>query len=228
MTVPQFINYILNFIFPNVCGICNKISDISICSQCSEKIQKYKCIQRQSNFKRLRIKLKSQIYFDEQIYFYKYQDIIRKKIIEYKFGDKPYLYKMFSEMIFSKELIEFCKKYDIITPVPIDKKRMSTRGYNQTYLIAKEIHNNLENIKLTSKVLYKVKSIEPQSTMNCKQDRINNIKGAFIIKEPKLINEKSVIIFDDVFTTGSTVNECAKILKQSGAKKVGIITIAKD
>ena len=64
--------------------------------------------------------------------------------------------------------------------------------------------------------------------MNSKEDRISNIKGVFSISNSYVVNKKRVIIFDDIFTTGSTVNECAKVLKQSGVKKVGIITIAKD
>lgn len=227
MTVPQFFNLILNLIFPNVCGICNQISKSSICENCFIEIQKYRCIQKRKRFKNLELKLKSKIYFDEQIYFYEYKGVIRKKIIEYKFGDKPYLYKMFSESIYTRDLVDFCKKYNMIIPVPLDKKRMRNRGYNQTYLIAKQL-SNLLNIIIHNQVLYKAKNIKPQSTMNCKQERIDNIKGVFQIKKHEIINGKAVIIFDDIFTTGSTANECAKILKENGAKKVGIITIAKD
>lgn len=228
MTVPRFFNFILDLIFPNVCGICNQISNKSICKKCMDEIVKYKITRKVCKFNKLKQKLKSKIYFDEQIYFYKYQGLIREKIIEYKFGDKPYLYKMFSEMILDEKLQLFCENYDVIIPVPIDKKRMNNRGYNQTYLIAKELVKNLKNIKLENKVLYKSKSIKPQSTMNSKEDRISNIKGVFSISNSYVVNKKRVIIFDDIFTTGSTVNECAKVLKQSGVKKVGIITIAKD
>lgn len=226
MTVPQFFDKILDLLFPNVCGMCNKLSKQSICKDCIREIQIHKNVQKITKFKNL--KLNSKIYFDEQIYFYNYQGIIRKKIIEYKFGDKPYLYKMFSEMVLDEKMMRFCKNYNLIIPVPIDKKRMKERGYNQTELIIKEIVKNVPHIIIANNVLYKAKNINPQSTMNSRQERIQNIKGVFEIHNVDIINGKNVIIFDDVFTTGSTANECAKVLKQAGAKQVEIITIAKD
>lgn len=118
----------------------------------------------------------------------------------------------------------------MIIPVPISKKRMKERGYNQSLLILKYLlqKNKLNNIYLEDKILYKVKNIKPQSSMKTKQDRINNIKGVYEVKNNLKIKNKRIIIFDDIFTTGSTVNECAKIVKQAGAEKIGVITIAKD
>src|SRR5574344_1533709 len=108
MTVPQFFNLILDLIFPNVCGMCNKISKKSICDECLNQIEIYKNINKIECFNQLSLKLNSKIYFDEQIYFYKYQGEIREKLIQYKFNDKPYYYKMFAELIISEKLINFC------------------------------------------------------------------------------------------------------------------------
>ena len=174
--------------------------------------------------------MQSEIYFDEQIFFFEYKGIIRDKIINYKFNEKSYLYKTFAELIISIEFEKFIKEYDMIIPVPISKKRMKERGYNQSLLILKYLlqKNKLNNIYLEDKILYKVKNIKPQSSMKTKQDRINNIKGVYEVKNNLKIKNKRIIIFDDIFTTGSTVNECAKIVKQAGAEKIGVITIAKD
>lgn len=232
MTVTQFFDFILNLIFPNVCGMCNKISKKSICDDCLNQIVIYKDNKKINKFKDLKIKLNSDIYFDEQMYFYKYQGEIRDKLIQYKFGDKPYLYKMFSEMIYNKNLIEFCRNYNVIIPVPIDMKRMKQRGYNQTELIAKEIQNKLKSesieLEFVNNVLYKTKNRKPQSTMETKQDRIENIRDVYDICNSEKIKNKNVIILDDIFTTGSTVNECAMVIKQCGTNKIGIITIARD
>lgn len=191
---------------------------------------KLKRAEKNTNFQDLKEKLQSEIFFDEQIFFFEYTGIIREKIINYKFNEKSYLYKTFAELITGIELEKFIKEYDIIIPVPLSKKRMKERGYNQSLLILKYLlqKNKINNIYLEDKILYKVKNIKPQSSMKTKQDRINNIKGVYEVKNNAKIKNKKIIIFDDIFTTGSTVNECAKIIKQAGAEKIGVITIAKD
>ena len=125
-----------------------------------------------------------------------------------------------------QKVFEIIKTYDIILPVPISKKRYNQRGYNQTELIAREISKRA-NIELVTNCLYKEKNNVPQSTLN-KEDRIENVKNAYIIKNSKIIKDKRVIIFDDIYTTGSTVNECSKLLKQNNVKKILVMTIAKD
>ena len=100
------------------------------------------------------------------------------------------------------------------------------RGYNQTELIAREIAKNTK-LKLENKILYKQKNIVSQSELN-RNNRKQNVKDAFIIKNSETIKNKNVLIFDDIYTTGSTLQECSRILKNAGVKHVGILTIAKD
>lgn len=125
-----------------------------------------------------------------------------------------------------QKIFEIIKTYDIILPVPISKKRYKQRGYNQTELIAREIRKRTD-IELVTNCLDKEKNNVPQSTLN-KEDRIENVKNAYIIKNSKIIKDKRVIIFDDIYTTGSTVNECSKLLKQNNVKEILVMTIAKD
>ena len=75
--------------------------------------------------------------------------------------------------------------------------------------------------------MIKTKNIQPQSTLK-KEDRITNIENVYSITNNENIKDESVLLFDDIYTTGSTVNECSRILKQAGAKNIGILTIAKD
>lgn len=125
-----------------------------------------------------------------------------------------------------QKIFEIIKTYDIILPVPISKKRYKQRGYNQTELIVRKIRKRTD-IELVTNCLYKEKNNVPQSTLN-KEDRIENVKNAYIIKNSKIIKDKRVIIFDDIYTTGSTVNECSKLLKQNNVKEILVMTIAKD
>ena len=112
--------------------------------------------------------------------------------------------------------------------VPLSWKRRLQRGYNQSQLIA-EIISNILQIKIESKILYKTKNIVPQSTLN-KKDRKENIKGAFKIKHIEKIKNKKILIIDDIYTTGNTLNECAKMFIKEGIKKenIGVLTLAKD
>ena len=120
------------------------------------------------------------------------------------------------------------RKYDIILIVPISKQRKKSRGYNQSEILAKEIAKILQ-IKVNSKILIKTKNIIAQSTLK-KEQRQKNVIGAYKVKNIEKIRNKKILIFDDIYTTGSTVNECAKVLVQAGISKknIGILTIAKD
>lgn len=209
---------LLKLIYPDVCAFCNKIQKESLCKKCEEKIKKYK--------KDIVIRSKNN-YFEELISIFKYEGLIREKIIQYKFQDKSYIYNTFAKIILKNEKVcGLLKKYDIIIPVPIHRKRKLQRGYNQTQLIAKEIAKNID-IKLCDDVLVKSKNTIAQSKLN-KNKRKQNIKGAFKVLDLERIQGKNILLFDDIFTTGSTVNECSKILKKAGAKTVGVLTIAKD
>ena len=162
------------------------------------------------------------------INIYIYEGIIRQRLLEYKFKEKAYLYKTFAEtIIHDKDNIEYIKKYDILIPVPIHKKRKKDRGYNQSELIAKEIAKFCKDIKLELNILYKKENIVAQSTLD-KKERMKNIKNVFEIRNECKIKNKKILLLDDIYTTGSTVNECSRILKNAGCKEIGIITIAKD
>ena len=80
---------------------------------------------------------------------------------------------------------------------------------------------------MENKVLFKHKNIVSQSELN-KSNRKQNVKNAFIIKDKEKVKNKKVLIIDDIYTTGSTLQECSKILKKAGASKIGVLTIAKD
>ena len=112
--------------------------------------------------------------------------------------------------------------------VPLSWKRKLQRGYNQSLLIAKIISNILQ-VKIESKILYKTKNIVPQSTLN-KKERKENIKGAFKVKNIEKIRNKKILIIDDIYTTGSTLNECSRNLMRNGIIKenIGVLTLAKD
>ncbi len=208
---------ILELLYPTTCGFCGNVCKEAVCKKCELKLKKYE----------LNLIRKNKKYYQESMHLYRYDGEIREKIIDYKFNNKAYLYKTFANLILkNKKVCGFFKNYDIIIPVPIHKKRKQLRGYNQTELIAKEIAKKT-HLTLVRNVLIKQKNTQTQSLLTRAQ-REQNIKNAFVLNNEEKIYNKKVLIFDDIYTTGSTVLECTKILKKAGTKKVGVLTIAKD
>lgn len=165
--------------------------------------------------------------FNELLYIFKYEGIIRKTILRYKFQEKSYTYKTFVNfMLKNKKFFEFIKSYDTIVPVPISNKRYKERGYNQSYLLAREISKNTM-LKLQNRSIIKNKNIIEQSKLN-KEERKANIQGVYKLIDSKNIKNKNIILIDDVYTTGSTVNECARVLQQARPKSISVLVIAKD
>lgn len=115
---------------------------------------------------------------------------------------------------------------DLLTYVPLHKNRSNERGFNQAEQLAKELYR-LSGVEIIDSLI-KLKDTSKLS-MTFKEERIEKVKGAFIIKEEasKKINGKSVLLVDDIYTTGVTINECSKILKNAGAKKIYSLTLAR-
>ena len=166
-------------------------------------------------------------YFNYHIYFFKYEGIIRQAILRYKFREKSYLYKSFTNFfIKNKKFCGFLEKYDIIIPVPISSKRNKERGYNQSTLIARELSKKL-NLRLVKNCLYKTKNVIEQSKLS-KDEREQNIQGVYSLNNPNLLENKKILLVDDIYTTGSTVNECCKVLLSAKPSEIAVLTIAKD
>ena len=225
---------VLSLIYPPACSICGKEGKTYLCENCKNKLEQEKIYVP-------KIEIVNGI---EHCYLFEYKGIIREKILQYKFGNKAYLANFFFEFFVKNEKVcGFLKKYDIIIPVPMSKKKIAKRGYNQSELIAKKIAKSTTNnlnfnilkgnavnnntLKLEKNILIKVKENKTQSTLN-KIERMENVKNVYKIQNKQKIKQKKVLLFDDIYTTGATTTECIKVLKNAGAKEVGILTIAKD
>lgn len=155
-----------------------------------------------------------------------YNHVISYLIKQLKYNDNTMIIKMFVNWLMQagKNIIPKC---DFVTPVPMYKTKLIVRKYNQAALLANSLSKKSGKVCIVD-LLTKIKDTENQSKLN-RYERIRNLDRAFSVKRKflsKLAN-KTILLIDDVITTGSTTNECSNMLMQSGAKNVFVLTIAK-
>jgi ComF family protein len=115
---------------------------------------------------------------------------------------------------------------DFIVPVPLHRLRLKEREFNQSEILASRLAKYF-NIPLIKNSLIRTRPTPPQANLS-KEERLKNVNGAFKLRENELLKGKNILLIDDVFTTGSTVDQCAKVLKKEGkAREVGVFTLAK-
>ncbi len=114
----------------------------------------------------------------------------------------------------------------VLIPVPLAKRKLKKRGFNQAEEIAKELSKVLK-IPLISGNLIKTKETSPQINLS-EKERKKNLKNAFFCKSPAVIKQKKIFLIDDVYTTGSTMEEATRVLKRAGAKEIWGIVVARE
>jgi len=231
-------NYFLDILFPRFCLGCG-IEGVYLCEDCKATLEvleyryclcdennlrisgqsnKGKC--RNCNSKKL-----SGLYSSLS---YKEKPLTKKLIHFFKYP--PYylkdLAKPLASLVIDHILLlgENPFKNSVLIPIPLDKKKLKQRGYNQSEELAKEI-SKATGVPFLTDVLIKIKSTSPQMELP-EEKRRENLKDAFACR--KTIRDKKVFLVDDVYTTGSTMEECAAKLLESGTKEVWGIVIARD
>lgn len=119
---------------------------------------------------------------------------------------------------------DFPEKLDLILPVPLHKKKLNARGYNQSDSFAKGLSESL-GIEWSAEVLKKGKPTESQ-THKTRLERLQNVQNVFFVEKPETIQAKRIALVDDVITTGATLEACVTVLLEAGAKEVHLMTIA--
>lgn len=163
-------------------------------------------------------------HFDENRSYCYYSDASSKIVKRFKYSHKKFYAKHIAELLMQNN--NYFKNVDIITFVPINKKRLNERGFNQAEEIAKEI-SVLTNIEVLN-LLEKSNDSKHQAGLK-KKDRLENLKGSFsaVHENAEKIKGKVILIVDDVFTTGATLSECSRIIKKLKPKKIKTLTFAK-
>lgn len=155
-----------------------------------------------------------------------YTGNIRSAIKQYKFYGQSRYSKIFVEMMYKYlKNLNLHKEFDLVTMIPLSRKRLRERGYNQTELLAKPLAEKL-GIEFNGSCVFKKRNNKVQSYAKSAAERRLNVKDAYIADFSK-IKGKNILLIDDVYTTGSTMQECARELKSKGAENVLGITLAK-
>ena len=166
--------------------------------------------------------------YDKVITIFRYNYIIKKIISDLKYRDKFYIAKKIAKILAPK-INDIIANDDILVPVPLHFKKLQERRFNQSLLICLELMNLLNNKpKLVRDLIFRVKNTKIQAKLRG-QERLSNVKKAFIVNKKylDLIKDKTILLLDDIITTGATAENCAKILKKKGAKRVVVISLAK-
>ncbi len=165
--------------------------------------------------------------YDTARSIFAYEDTIQTLIHRIKYQAQGYPLKALAQLAkpYVSEIVEGMEQPDLICPVPVHASRLRQRGFNQASALAYEIFDR-NAWWICPDILIKNRRTPPQVELS-RQERLRNVKGSFGVKDPSLIRRKNVLLFDDVFTTGATVSECARTLKKNGAERVFAVTIAR-
>ncbi len=148
---------------------------------------------------------------------------IRTAIHAFKYENKTYISKTLLGLMERSPLGLDFHQYDVLVPVPLHRNRLRKRGYNQSLLLSREIGQRY-SVPVDDRLLRRVRDSAPQIEL-MGVEREHNVKGVFSVGGDP--TEKTILLVDDVFTTGATVNECARVLRRAGAKRIDIFTIAR-
>ncbi len=230
----------LSLIFPDQCICCGSVlgyckSQLCICPDCAKKItfsdevNTCRLCGRQMPGEEMPLCPTCQSHrhnFNRAVSCASYKDDIREAVLRFKFGNCTDYARTFAAMMV-RRIRPLCKTYafDLVVCAPLSKISMLERGYNQAALLAKPVAKALE-LPYCEKAFVKTKETPKQSTLNYSQ-RMKNVKDVFALAtDTSCFAGKTVLLIDDVLTTGATADALAKLLKKAGAKFVVVATLA--
>ena len=231
---------ILDFVYPQTCPICQnplKREEKDVCEECwkaltllpspycpycksfledEDEITNHQCAYLSKPKEKRILAVRSLGTFDDH-----YQKLIHRLKYDKKIHLGRRLAQRLGEITSQEKDFSNC---DVVIPVPLHRARQRERGFNQSEVLAEGI-SQATGLPLARDILKRKKNTKDQTYLNVQQ-RAENVKGAFVVIHPDKIGDKNVILVDDVMTTGATLNECARMLLDSGAKNVFGVTLA--
>lgn len=219
----KYLNFSLSLVYPLKCFICQEEINLSLpaglCLACFNKMEKYPSLSSE-------VPLEDTFYFKRIWAACRYEGTVKEAVHLLKYKGKLILINQLSEIMikYASENMP-TSEIDFIIPVPLHRLRLKEREFNQSEVLASKLAGYF-NIPMLNNALRRTRLTVPQTNLS-KEERGKSLKGAFGVINHKLIEGKNILLIDDVFTTGSTANECAKVLIEAKAAEVNIFTLAK-
>lgn len=209
------IERLLHLLFPDKCVLCRTLLEDDQTDLCPH------CRSHAPEFPGAKMKLS---FVAQWTGIWYYKDDVRASLLRYKFGGRRSYASAFGRMLAMKLHRMQWDDMDLITWIPISKRRRFRRGFDQSELIARVVAEELD-IPLVASTK-KIRHTKPQSTMGDAAHRRANILGAYRVTDPMVLKDKRILLIDDIVTTGATASECSRVLLTAGAKEVKLATVA--
>jgi competence protein ComFC len=229
---------IASLLYPPVCTVCcaNVASGEYLCQDCDAKITRIvppfcaKCSEPFSGaitnpFNCANCAHRG-LHFDAAVAAYRSRGIVRRVILDFKYGRHIHLRHLVARWLFAAlddERLR-ARRFDLIVPVPLHPARQRERGFNQATLLAEMLSAHM-SIHLRP-LLERIRYTTTQTAFD-RAERMENLRGAFRLRKNADVRNLRVLLIDDVLTTGSTLSECARVLKRAGATSVHAATAAR-
>ena len=230
---------VLNLVYPQYCQICEKSVDSRtdgfVCRKCWRKtkiftgkeILCHKCgAFLRDGFSEYEIFCRrcDEDFYDKACAVGLYEKALLISVLNLK--REPFIPKVLENLFLKTFLNSSFQNTTKIIPVPLSKNRFAERGFNQAFLLAQSL-SKATQIKLDDKSLIRQANLSKHRAGMDRKARMESVKKVFEVAAPRLIENEIVLLIDDVFTSGATVSHCAKVLKENGAEKVYVLTIAR-
>ncbi|NTW06840.1 MAG: ComF family protein [Syntrophaceae bacterium] len=240
MSLGELLNDVGDIIFPPQCLACseiiNKSSKQVFCPSCLSKIRLITgslcpiCglpfLDSPAESHICGDCMQSQPYYSRARAVAGFESIIMDAIHKFKYGRNISTGSALGSFMAGFSFPDFdFSEYSLFIPVPLHIKRLRERGFNQSLLLAKEMGKKYK-LPVNFSLLKRCNFTLTQTGLN-RAEREKNIKGAFAVTDKNKIAGECVILIDDVYTTGSTINECARVLLKAGAQKAAAITLSR-
>ena len=211
----KFLALISHLLFPEKCVLCGHILEkgqLDLCAKC--RINQPDCAVSREKYP----------YLDRWITLWDYRDNVRRSLLKYKFYGRRNYAAAYGRLLSMKLLREEWTDVDWITWIPISQKRLKKRGFDQVELLAQRVSQELQ---IPAKaLLWKKRDNPQQSRIVGNAQRRANVLGAYEAIDRDAIQGKTILLLDDILTTGATAGECARILLEAGAKEIHFAAIA--
>ena len=206
--------WVLDLLFPPKCVFCGKLMERGkVCPACEKKLSTMEPLKK-------RVLPGGTVCVSAL----SYEETVRQSILRFKFEGREFYAEVYGELMARVAALELADCFDLVTWVPVSKERKRERGYDQAELLAREMCRHWNAAPL--RTLEKTQHNPAQSGISSAEQRRANVLGVYEAVNREDFAGKRVFLVDDILTTGSTVQEAARVLKLAGAAEVTAVTLA--